>query len=168
MQIPNHSVINIGARTERTLSLWFDLTDTTSRQMLWEEGGTVNGVNLYIDGGLLYGRAWGDSGAWSNGLEVSTPISPGIHHAALVLDTTAGYLELYVDGDSVGTDTKATPAPLPSHPGGIAIGRVNGDTRFHDGNSSITAPYTGRIDEVAVYNTALPAARIYEHYANGA
>lgn len=165
--VPNHTAINSGARPERTLSLWFDVTDTTSRQVLWEEGATINGVNLYVFGGQLYGRAWGDSAGWSNDLEASAPIGPGIHHAALVLDAPAGTLALYLDGVSVASDTKTDPGQLPSHTGAIGIGGVNGNTRFETGNSSAPAPYMGRIDEVAVFNSALPAARVFEHYANG-
>ena len=165
--IATHVAINSGARPAKSLSLWFDVTATGPRQMLWEEGGTVNGFNLYVDGGLLYGRAWGDSSGWTNDLQVSTAISAGVHHAALVLDATGGLLELYVDGASVGTDTKGDAGDLPSHVDANGIGRVNAGTRFHDGNSTAASPFGGRIDEVAVFNSVLSAPRVYEHYANG-
>ncbi|MDH3462518.1 MAG: signal peptidase I [Acidimicrobiia bacterium] len=165
--IPTHTSINEGPRSEKSLSVWVDITDTTSRQVIWEEGGATNGFNLYVDGGFLYGMAWAASAAWSNDLITSVPISTGVRHVGLVLDAVGGTLRLYLNGVEVDIATKVDVGQLPSHIDANGIGNLNGGTRFHDGNGSGSFPFLGRIDEVAIFNTALSPTRISEHWANG-
>ncbi|MCK5175766.1 MAG: hypothetical protein KAR47_20395 [Planctomycetes bacterium] len=47
--------------------------DITSRQVLWEQGGGNNGLNLYIDAGKIYINAftsdWGPTGLNAQSLE---------------------------------------------------------------------------------------------------
>ena len=89
-------------------------------------------------------------------------------HVAVVLDATGTRsLTLYVDGVSVGTSTKADAAAWNAHTDDGAIARVNGSTAFHDGNSTATSPFDGRIDEVVLFNSALAADRVADHYRAG-
>ncbi len=165
--------INLGDRAERTLELWFRADAVTGRQMIYEEGGTVNGMNLYLDGGRLYGRAWSESTGWSNPLQVTT--APGaiaagtVHHVALVLDASGSRsLEMYLDGALLGASTKTDAAVWNAHSDDGAIGGVNGGTENHDGNSNAAAPFDGTVDEVELYNSALGPERIETHYYAGA
>jgi len=170
--IGDNAAINTTTRAERTVELWFQPDATAGRQVLFEEGGTVNGLSLYLDGSTLYGRAWGDGGGWSNPLQVSTAagaISGGTtYHAAVVLDAVTGqHLELYLDGVLVGTSTKSDANDWPAHSDDGAVGMVNGSTQFHDGNSSVLSGFDGTIDEVVVFNAALDGTRIEIHHATG-
>lgn len=163
--VPDSSDINVGGRDARTLSLWFEAVPG-GRQLIYEEGGTVNGLNAYLDGTTLHARSWNSD--WSpSELQVTTTVPPGRHHLGMVLDAVGDTLDVYLDGVLVGTATKTDGRDWDSHPDDTGIGRVNGSTKFHDGNSSAPTPFAARIDEVAVFNTALAPAQVIEHWANG-
>lgn len=170
--VGDNAQINLGDRAERTVELWFEPDATVGRQVLFEEGGTVNGINIYLDDGQLYGRAWGESLGWSNPLEVSTAagaISANTtYHVAVVLDSvTDRSLGLYLDGALVGTSTKTDSALWHEHTDDAGIGIVNGATEYHDGHSSSSDGFDGTIDEVVLYNSALDATRIEIHHTSG-
>ena len=71
------------------------------------------------------------------------------------------------DGVLVGTSTKSDANDWPAHSDDGAVGRVNGSTQFHDGNSSVLSGFDGTIDEVVVFNAALDGTRIEIHHATG-
>lgn len=136
--------------------------------MLYEEGGTVNGLNIYLDGSTLYGTAW--TSTWSNPLVVSTTVAAGTrYHVGLTLDAVGNReLELFLDGASIGTSTKTDSNQWNAHSDDGAIGGLNGGTKFHDGNASGGGyNFDGAIDEVALYNSVLPADRIANHSQAG-
>lgn len=154
--ISNSSDINIGTHSNRTISLTFNADDVTSTQMLYEEGGTARGLNIYIDNGLLYIGGWnipaGESG-WTPTF-ISTPIMAGVDYSAtLVLDggTTVqpGALSGYLDGALFGS---ADGSQLWSHGGGIGIGAANGRTILHSGNSSGSNFFSGTIEDFCTFN----------------
>ena len=170
--IGDDPLINTTTRAERTVELWFSPTSVTGRQMLYEEGGTVNGLAIYLDGGRLYGRAWSQSTGWSNPLQVSTgatAITAGQrYHVAVVLDAVGDRsLDLYLNGALVGTSTKTDAGLWNAHTDDGAIALVNGGTQYHDGNSSSSDGFSGRIDEVVLFNTALDATDVAEHWSAG-
>ncbi|MEP7020375.1 MAG: LamG-like jellyroll fold domain-containing protein [Pseudonocardiales bacterium] len=78
------------------------------------------------------------------------------HHVAGTLGATGQ--RLYVDGKLVGSNTN-TAAQSYSGEWRIAGGNLNGWP-----NQPSTNNFTGTVDDVAIYSTALPAAKIYEHY----
>ncbi|MEM1334371.1 MAG: LamG-like jellyroll fold domain-containing protein, partial [Actinomycetota bacterium] len=170
--IGDDALINTTDRDERTVELWFEADSISGRQVLYEEGGTVNGLSVYLDGGQLYGRAWSQSTSWSNALTAtSSPgaITPGQrYHVAVVLDAAIGRdLELHLNGTVVDTATKTDANTWNRHTDDGAIGRVNGGTQFHDGNSSAASYFDGVVDEVVLFNTALDADRVEAHWFAG-
>ena len=87
IKIRNSKDINQGTHRERTVSLWFkaDKTDTGSKkQVIYEEGGSDQGLNIYLNQGKLYAGGWnrprqesGWSGTWLSTNEVSAkPVAP--------------------------------------------------------------------------------------------
>jgi hypothetical protein len=72
----------------------------------------------------------------------------GTHHIAGTYDT--GTITLYLDGVEIGSDS------------GTA-GTLAGPLTFEIGNQDSTWGFPGWIDEVAVYDSVLPAARIAAH-----
>ena len=58
--IRSSSDINSGGPyTQRTIDLWFRTSDDVSkRQVLWEEGGYLRGLSIYIDRGRVYVNGW--------------------------------------------------------------------------------------------------------------
>lgn len=151
--IPNSGQINLTTVSQRTVELVFRADSTAARQVLYEEGGTVNALNIYIENGRVYANGT-DSGDWGP-FDISRPIAAGrTYHVALVLDQPNGEFRAYLDGALMGTG--AVTIPLSNHSGGIGIGRMNNDSYFHDGpQSGSTFSFDGQIAEVALYNTVL-------------
>ena len=159
VDVADSSDINIGTHGQRTVSLWFNANEVTSRQVLFEEGGGTRGLVIYIENGLLYVGGWnrpnGQSG-WT-GTWLSTAITAGEwHNVTLTLDGTAtvqpdafkGYLDGQLFGSGEGSQ-------LWGHSGDIGIGRNDGQSRYHDGNSNTQYAFSGLIDDVRIYNRAL-------------
>ena len=159
--IANSVDINAAAHAERTIELVFNADDVTTRQVLYEEGGGTNHLNIYLDAGNIY-VSGKDAGDWDAYL--STAVVTGqTYHITLVLDQPNGEMRGYLDGTLFGTDTSIT-IPLGSHTGAIAIGGMDNDTHFHDGAGSGDGYYfDGRISDVALYNSVLSDVEITEH-----
>jgi fibronectin type 3 domain-containing protein/subtilisin family serine protease len=161
-----------GPYAARTIELWFDADQVSSRQILYEEGGATRGMSVYLDGGNVYFTVWNrknddGGGAWGPAW-VSAPVTAGTtHHAVLVFDGTVGSLQAYLDGSGVGTVFGVR--DIYRHGADIGIGGLNQQTRFHDGIDRSNAGYNfiGVIDEVALYATPLAAAQIAAHWSAG-
>ncbi len=67
--------INLGTHAQRTISLWFradDVSISTQKQVLFEEGGTTRGLNVYLSGGSLYVGGWNISESGWTGTFLNT------------------------------------------------------------------------------------------------
>lgn len=161
ISIPDSAVINTTVHAERTIELTFNANSTGGRQVLYEEGGTVNALNIYIENGNLFinGR---DSGDWGP-FNIASSVVPGrTYHATLVLDQPNGEFRGYVDGALIGTGVVTT--PLATHTGNIGIGGMNQDSFFSDGPQSGNGFFfDGQIAEVALYNRVLSDTEISDH-----
>lgn len=93
------------------------------------------------------------------------PVSPGQwHHIAGTYDGSR--LQLFVDGQPWGSPMLRAGVIAPMLPGSfVAIGSEDGRTTCPDCVSS--RYFKGQIDEVQIYNRALPAAEIQEMFAEG-
>ncbi len=134
----------------RSGGFWFKAVDTAPLQMLYEEGGRINGLNIWIDQGQINVGAWANrSGHW-----LSQPTTPDQwHHVAYVFDE--GRFSLFYDRALVqSVDTSFD--TIPRHTGANALGGVNGWTLIgntladHLGTSSF---YTGLLAGVT-YDSA--------------
>ena len=153
--IPDSPLINLGVQPVRTVELVFNADTVAGRQILYEEGGNTNSLNMYIDNGTLYFHSR-DAGDFQ--VSVNTPVVAGeTYHAALVFDSVAGTLRGYLNGAEVGVDPGVTRS-LSSHNGNIGIGSLQDSSFMHDGSSpSNTFRFDGRISDVAIYNEVLSA-----------
>ncbi len=155
VNIPDSALINTATYAQRTVELVFNADNTGPRQVLYEEGATVNGLTIYIDGGLLY-ITGEDDGAWVDA-NINAPIVAGqTYHTAFVYDRFTTSFTGYLDGVNIGS----VPVPnvnFPSHSGNIGIGGAPDGVQWHDGESGGGWHFDGQISDVAVYNTALSA-----------
>ncbi|WP_390615033.1 LamG-like jellyroll fold domain-containing protein [Maricurvus nonylphenolicus] len=154
--------INIGTFGERTVSFWFNADSTAGRQVIYKEGGSVRGLNIYIDNGELYVTGWntpgGESG-WSGSFVSSAAIGAGQwHHVSLVLDggssVTSDALSMYLDGQLVG---QTSGSQLWSHSGDINLGGSDTTVYYHDGFNNAKNYFDGKLDDGRIYNKALDA-----------
>ena len=160
--IPNSDDINTGGPfPERTVHIEFTPSDVTSRQVVYEEGAQIRGLNIYIDNGLLYVGGWNLAESGWQPTYITTPITAGVPiSASLTLnggptvapDVFSGYLNGSLIGRDVGSQ-------LWSHGGGIGLGGSNGNTYFHDGVGT-GGTLNGSIDSLSIYNRALSDAEI--------
>lgn len=156
--VPNSAQINLTTVSQRTVELVFRADSTAGRQVLYEEGGTVNALNIYIEDGRIYANGT-DSGDWGP-FDISRPVAiDRTYHVALVLDQPNGEFRAYLDGALMGTG--AVTIPLSAHSGGIGIGRMNNDSYFHDGpQAGNNFHFNGQIAEVALYNAVIPQTEL--------
>jgi hypothetical protein len=171
VEINNSPDINTAsAYRSRTIAFWFRADNLTSpppdkrkpqRQVLYEEGGSGSGLNLYLDGEALYAGSWTQGkGTWLHSKDLPRNVW---HHAALVL-RSAGEgdaelaIELFLDGDKV---EEGKTEPLGAHPGDINLGRA-GNTLFHDRQAAEQPGYyfAGRVDDFRIANRALTGEEV--------
>jgi len=168
VQIPDDDALNTGAHDNKTVELWFQADSITStRQVLYEQGGLTRGINLYVEEvagtDTLFMGAWNLAESNWGPTFVSTPISENTpYHAVFVLDgdpdgnngTDDGSVRGYLNAVSIGS---ATPAGnLRAHgDDGAAIG-INQNTVYADGSTAGNgANFGGFVDELALYNLKL-------------
>ncbi len=101
-----------------------------------------------------------DTGADSSTLEGSTDIATvsGWHHVAIVRDESTDTTHLYVDGNLEDSEMVNFGAGFSSETTALNIGRIEGFANSW---------FNGLIDEVAIYDRALPESEIDAHVAAG-
>ena len=169
IRINNSGDINTGSNhTQKTIEAWFKVDNkniTSRKQTIYEQGGTVRGLNIYVHGGSLYVGGWNepngesdwDPGTW---LSTSSIQSNTWHHVALTLSggnsVSNNAFKGYLDGTQFGSGQGSK---LWNHPGDVSIGR-NRDTKFHSGDYSSSRYFAGLIDEVRLWNSTRTQAQI--------
>ena len=119
-------------------------SDVTSRQMIYEEGGTERGFNFYIFNGELYYAGWnlndddngGSSSPWGFS-SINTPISVNSSYILTFVfngnGTSTGTIECYLNGSNVGTINNI--GLLYLHTGSIGLGKVNDNSYLETGDN---------------------------------
>jgi len=170
VQISNSNDINTGSNnhSQKTIEAWFsvDNKDITSRkQTIYEQGGTVRGLNIYIFGGSLYVGGWNEpsnESNWNPGTFLSTSSIENNtwYHVALTLDggssVTSNAFKGYLNGVEFGSGDGAK---LWNHGGDVSIAR-NRDTKFHSGDYNSAKYFDGKIDEVRLWNITRTQSQI--------
>lgn len=163
ISIPDSTGINNGTFPARSMELVFNADDVTTRQVLFEEGGTTNGLTIYLDGGNLY-ITGEDDGDWADA-NINASVSTGTtYHVAFVFSQADNSFTGYLDGTAIGSVT-VNNAAFPSHTADIGIGYAPDGLQFHDGEDGGGGyHFDGRISDVAIYNSVLSASEIQKHY----
>ena len=143
-----------------TEELWFSSTSAVGGKLIGfgsANSGTSNNYDRHIylqdNGQIVFGTYTGQLNT------VTTPLSynDGKWHQVAASQSSDG-LKLYVDGALIGTN------PTTSAQNYSGYWRVGGDNTWGSSSAYIAA----KIDEVAVYGTALSASTIAAHYQLGA
>jgi len=150
-----------GAEDKRTVEAWFKVRDkniSTQKQVIYEEGGSTRGLNIYVFDSSLYVGGWNkppEESGWS-GTYLSTNAieSDKWYHVVLVLDGTEtvqpNALKAYLNGNQFGSGDGSQ---LWEH-NPCVIGAVLDDTQFHDGGEGGGHYFEGLIDEVRIWDIA--------------
>ncbi|MFK8114476.1 MAG: VCBS domain-containing protein, partial [Rubripirellula sp.] len=143
--VPGGASINqpVGGIAENSFEFLFNLTDvnTGSPQALYSQGGGSNAFLASVSNGNLQFETM----ASGQSAVVQTTVLPDTtYHVVGVFDH--GELTLYLNGESVATET-ASYNTIPVQPGNIFV-----------------PIQSGRLDELAVYESALTAQQVANHY----
>lgn len=169
LSIANNTDFNTAASyTNKGLNIAYrtSTSDITARQVLYEQGGSTRGINIYLLSGNLHVSAWnrnndGTGAPWNNGANITT-ISTSValdteYIVTLELDgnsSVSGTLQSYLNGESFGT--LASVGLLFSDTDGIEFGASDGTTQFADGTDANANSFEGEISELIYCNE--PAA----------
>lgn len=158
MSIASNSSINQAAATAKVLSMVFvTSSDITTRQVIYEHGTTVSGMNVYIYNGKVYGSSWAGSGTPTY---VSASIAPSTAYSfSFKFDSTNSLNSIYLLGSLVGQTSG--PAALTSTTAVTGIGGVATSTRFENNTTTTSVTgFKGRIAELFHYNGTLTDVQI--------
>ncbi|WP_184676185.1 LamG domain-containing protein [Algisphaera agarilytica] len=171
LSAPNSSEINLVTQGQRTIAFWFRADDaelSSRKQIIFEEGGTTRGLNIYLYDGRVYVGGWnlpGSESNWAGTWLSAAGIRTGQwHHVALTLDggatLEADAMRGYLDGQEF---ARGEGSQLWPHSGSITIGDHSDGTIFHDGvqSGSFTASFAGQLDDGRVYNRPLDASEVF-------
>jgi hypothetical protein len=157
----DYSTVNRTISGDLSVEFWFKSTQGLGTTGQWPQyaglvdasiTGTNNdfGVSLSADGHVMAGVGNPDTTISS----VAGGYDDGFwHHVVFTRTITGGAFKLYVDGGTAVTGTTANTAALTAN-ALINFGRIGAGTNY----------YLGYLDEVAIYNTVLPAATVTAHY----
>ena len=167
VSIRSSADLNQDIYKQRTVSLWFQIDELASdtQQVMYEEGGSARGLNIYVDEDRLFVGGWNrpvDESNWKGTwLSTDSLESSRWQHVALVLDggsgVTDGAFRAYLNGQLFGSGEGSQ---LWGRIGRASVGSVSGTTRFHSGSDNAQSPFSGAIDELQIYNTALSAQEV--------
>lgn len=149
--------INTSNQSERTVFLTFETSaDITSRQYLYEQGGSTNGFSIYIYNGEVYVAAWRSGGSDINHFLHTTIDANTAYTVGFVFDYgTTNTFSGYLNGTMF--DSGTVTMEQSSHSDAMGIGGINGGTLSESGSAS-GSYFNGEIGEIVNFDRALDAA----------
>jgi hypothetical protein len=152
----------VAAPSAYSIELWFRTTATTRSYLAGFEDDRDAGYSLLgsdADRSVTMeptGRLTFGSWPWQS-TSITTPraYNDGAWHHLVVTSTNARATTIYVDGTAVAAGTTST------------VGSYTGFWRVGQGSIGWlnTPAFTGDLDNVAIYHSPLPAARVAAHWA---
>lgn len=166
----DNQVLFSKAFTNYTVSLWMNpAAPSTGTQVLYEEGGSSqdSAVTLRLSGGNL------EAGIFQAGTlhTVSTPApAAGVWtHVAFTYDGAAATMKLWINGQVAATTQGLPFSTVAKRSLASAIGAMLQQDAFNNSGGAGSAAdfYTGKLDEVRVYERTLDATAIDNLYKSG-
>lgn len=169
VSVPHHADLNPGTGSFSVES-WVRPTAYTTDGAGWTEAVAVKADGDFSNGYALLADGTGGLPAFSVAdASANTAAAIGAarlslnewHHLVGTWDSSTKTAKLYVDGAAAGTDTDAT------------VGEVNPSAdlifgRYYRGSQARYEYFTGQIDNPILWNSALGAATVSQHYQSAA
>lgn len=134
---------------------WVQLLDTEVDRVIYENGDSQNGYQIYLTAAGKLGAAYVSSGTVYK-CETATAVDDNNwHFVAMTANIVSNELRLYLDGADVCSGVTITPITVLSSEGSF-IGSSFDDYVYLDGD------FNGLIDEVGIWNKALSSSEILE------
>ena len=140
------------AFTARSLSLWFRPNDTNALQVLYDEGGTTNGMALKIENGEVIASV--RSGKQQHDAKHALAGAGVWYHAVVIFDN--GDLTFYLDDAATVTATGLKDIPKHGDTGGLGSVHGGGDSQGNPTGSY----FNGDLDDVRIYERVLTAEEV--------
>ncbi len=162
---PNTSYINTSLVSNRTVETWFKTNDTSTKQVIFEEGGGVNSILIYLDSDKLYCGAYKSNGAFARFFRSASGdiLDDTWYHVAFVIKTSGSTTTFLWYLNGVLQDS-ASGFKIPSHSGDIQLGR-NGNLRYGNCSSWSASTVNGSNSENCSNSTTGSSGTKY--YFNG-
>jgi len=171
---PNHPEINTATVTQRSFSGVFTMgADISTRQMIFEEGANVRGMNLYVDGGDVYCGFWNqtdDGDGFQAFVSQSAPVVAGeTYNITSVFDYTNyagpagpnGTFNCYINGVSMGAAASIT-SRLFAHGGDVRLGCNGSSTITHTGTEAADRNSGVALHEFMMFNSPPDATGAFD------
>ncbi|HLL65167.1 MAG TPA: LamG-like jellyroll fold domain-containing protein, partial [Micromonosporaceae bacterium] len=159
---PTATPIPVGAAA-RTVEMWFKtpgLAHGQARQALYNYGSVADGQAFaaWLEAGGTQIKFSASAAAFDRVFTFANFNDNRWHHFAITYDGTA--VKMYVDGvaGTGGSATLTLNTVADTH--GFTVGRMAPDR----GGLSTASYFNGSLDEVAIYNYAMPPATVLEHF----
>jgi hypothetical protein len=166
----NHPDINTATVTQRSFSAVFTLgSNVATRQMIFEEGGGIRGMNLYVDNNRVYCGFWNernDGDGFQAFVSQSAPVVANQgYNVTSVFDYTNfagaagpdGTFTCYINGVAMGPAIPIT-SRLFAHGGNVSLGRNGDGTVVHTGPDGAQRYFNGELNEFTMFNAPPDAA----------
>lgn len=139
-----------------TFSGWVKTSSATYQLMISKDDVTNRCFNFgFLNNGEVYGQVFSSGSATT--VQTSTTWKDGNWHHIAFVYTPSTSIQIYVDGSSEILSTSSIPASIDNDPADFNIGRRSDGARY----------FSGSIDEVAIWNSALSSAAITEIWNSG-
>lgn len=162
LTVNNHTDLNTGTVDQRNFTVAFETgNNITNRQVIYEEGGSVRGMNVYIQNGNIYCGFYNtnnDGDGAQPFVSVNAPITTNTRYSVTWVFDYLNYagsagpngsLTCYLSGTQIG-QTFST-SLLYAHSGALGLGAKYNDSYYHSGASNGNGDYfSGKIMEVMI------------------
>jgi hypothetical protein len=142
------------AYSARTYSLWVKPANLTGIKILFEQGGSAAGLACRLNGSNLSATYRITATQQFTTGTLTFPNDGAWHHVAVVFAN--GTLTCYLDGVP-STSANSSNTTIPANGNNDALGARNGTDAF---GSSAANFYSGKMDDVRLYNLALTARQV--------
>lgn len=158
LNIPNDPRINTGTGyngAQRSMAIVFKTgADVSTVQYLYEEGGGVNGIGVFIKNGYLYVTIYNDNA--TNRITSYEPITSSSPYILTFVWDNGTLTPRLNNSPFTNQTTAGTITSVKGHSGDISIGFTGGNTRNETGaTQSGGANFNGEIAEIRYYDLAL-------------
>jgi len=147
---------------QRSISLWFkvDDIDLNRKQVIYEEDGISQGLDIYVENGSLFFNIWSQSqGEWSGNFSATNLLESNTwHHASLIVDREQDLannrpFRAYIDGIDV-----ARKGSTPAEGVEIGVGGLIREEQLEADAEDSDLGYS--VSNVGVYDRALTKAEV--------
>ena len=149
-----------GPYSQRTIAAWIRPTATNSKRILFDFGGSTNGIAVRFNSDDLMAGVASNSTrtaiTYSNFASSANWSSGNWNHVAVVYEFTT--LKLYLNGVLVASNNALSFNSIPATTDASRIGNTSANNAFNDNSSLVT--WTGLIDNMYVINGALSKPEI--------